>query len=428
MTDLHDPHTELAVLGMALLAPAAAGTLIAWGVDSECFNHPSHRRMWEAICTLTSEQEDLSTEQVARAMNPDGPDANDQDRVLVASAFASPSPAGALRNDAERLREMSRRRRWLRAGQLAAAAAASGDESMIADVEKLLSTTEHSDDTVTPFDLGIATVNWLADTKPVGIRTGLDKLDDAIGGGWRPGDMTVIAAWSGIGKSTLLDTLLTTAVRDGATAHVYVNEMNGVDRALRMIARETTVPAWRLLRRDLDEKQIAAAQRAASRLPFGITDCSQWTADRIARHARASRWDVWAVDLVSNMTYRDEQELSQIINTLAATARNTSTHCILITQLNRARNVGDTLPRPVARDLRGSGMFEAQSRNVLMLHRPQTASGSGDERDIVTELEGSIFVEKATHGTRGVRVPVEFNPDRMAFVALDLADDDWKAA
>lgn len=415
-----DLQTEAGVLGLCLIAPAAASQLIAWGVDEQCFYHDGHRRMWQAIVQLSADQEEISAEQVARAMT-DGPDAGQDDVVLVHRVSGATAPVGGLQNDAEHLRTMARRRRWREIGWLAHEAADTGDETLIGEVEKLLTTREKSDDTITALDLGVRTIGWLADTEPVGISTGLHELDLAIGGGWRPGDMTVLAAYSGIGKSTLLDTMLTTAARAGHDVHVYVNEMNAVDRALRMIARETTIPAWRLLRRQLRDNEIAMSQRAAAKLPFGITDCSQWTAERIARHARASRWAVWAVDLVSNMLHRDEQELSQIINTLASAARNTGSHCILITQLNRARNVGDTLPRPVARDIRGSGMFEAQSRNVLMLHRPQTVNGHGDTKEIVTENEGAVYVEKATHGQRGAVVEVVFNANRMSFTATEGA-------
>jgi replicative DNA helicase len=418
MTALFDDQTERAVLGLCMLAPAAALQLIASGVDDECFHTPTNLRMWRAIVALSDNQEDVTAEQVARAMS-EGPDATDQDRVHVNRVLTDPSPASGLHNDAERLREMARRRRWQYISQLAAQAAATNDETLIAQVERLLATTEQSEDTLTPMDLGLKVVDWLSDTKPVGISTGLRDLDAAIGGGWRPGDMTVLAAYSGLGKSTLLDTMLTTAARARASCHVYVNEMNAVDRGLRMVARESRVVWKSLALRKMGDRDHIDAQRAASRLPFGITDCSMWTAERIARHARASHWKLWAVDLVSNMGHRDEQELSQIINTLASAARNTGSHCILITQLNRARNVGDTLPRPVARDIRGSGMFEAQARNVLMLHREQTATGSGSNREITTAMEGMVFVEKATHGVRGASVPVYFHPEHMMFRALD---------
>jgi replicative DNA helicase len=237
--------------------------------------------------------------------------------------------------------------------------------------------------------------------------------------------MTVVAAYSSMGKSTLVDTMLTTAARAGVSCHVYMNEMNATDRGLRMIARESRVGWGGLVVRRLGDREHLAAQQAAARLPFGVTDCSMWTAERIARHARARRWKLWAVDLVSNMPHRDEQELSQIINTLASAARNTGSHCILITQLNRARSVSDILPRPVARDIRGSGMFEAQARNIFMLHRDQTATGTGSTREIITAEEGNVFVEKATHGQKGRVIPVLFIPERMTFRAL--ADDELQA-
>lgn len=420
MSIYYDEVTERAVLGLCMLAPAATSQLIAWGLDDECFWLPSHRRMWQAIVKLAEAQADVTAPQVARAMS-EGPDAAAGDSALVDDVHSNPSAAGALRNDAERLREQARRRRWQRVSDLTAAAAAASDESLIAEAEKLLSTTEQSEDTLTPEELGLKVVQWLGDTSPVGISTGLRDLDKAIGGGWRPGDMTVMAAYSSMGKSTLLDTMLTTAARSGVRCHVYINEMNATDRGLRMVARESMVNWGRLAVRQMRERDHLAAIGAAGDLPFGLTDCSMWTAERIARHARAMRWKLWAVDLVSNMSYRDEQELSQIINVLASAARNTGAHCILITQLNRGRNVGDTLPRPVARDIRGSGMFEAQARNVLMLHREQTATGQGSEREIATEMEGKIYVEKATHGIKGLNIPVLFVPERMMF--RDLADD-----
>ena len=54
------------------------------------------------------------------------------------------------------------------------------------------------------------------------------------------------------------------------------------------------------------------------------------------RHARANRWDLWAVDLVHNMAYERESELHQIVATLAAAARSSNSHLLLVVQFNEA--------------------------------------------------------------------------------------------
>ena len=217
-------------------------------------------------------------------------------------------------------------------------------------------------------------------------------------------------------NSALVDTILHDASLAGYRCHAYLNEMSPRDRTLRTLARISGVKYGHLVRRELDQHTAPRVLQAAQRIPFGLTDCSQWSADQIARHVRANRWDLWTLDLVHNIPYERESELHRIVATLAAAARSTGSHLLLVTQFNEARAVGETLPMPVARDIRGSGMIKNLAANVLLLHRQQR----NHDGFVTTDLDGIIKIDKSRHGRLGA-ADVVFDPDRMRFVAPNAA-------
>jgi replicative DNA helicase len=403
----HNPEAESGLLGVCLLAPNIIGRLVSdYDIDADDFHTPICRQIWDVIYRLHANHQGIDTVTVAALLGT--PRAQEQ----VTDMLLAASPTGAIKQHALILKDMSRRRGWHYAGAALSEAAATGEESLVARAEKHLAAPTVSDDSTTAVDVGMAVCDFLAASGQVGVSTGYPALDNRLGGGLRPGDSTALAAWPAMGKSVITNNILSHATLEGRRAHLYINEMSVVDVGLRQVARMSGIKHSRLVVRDLTQDEHARAQDAASRLPFGITDCSMWTADQIGRHIRAHRWDVCALDLLHNMTYDGEGELHQMVATLAAAARSAGTHLIIVCQLNDKRAVADVLPMPVIRDIRGSGMIKAICANVLLLHREQ----KNDHGVVFTQLDGLVNAAKARHGQQG-SVPLRFEPESMRFVA-----------
>lgn len=403
------PHSELAelgVIGAAMEYPLALQHLVVEdGLTPEHFYIPDLQQVWRAILEVYDAGVPVDTVSVlARLSHLAGAD------DIVQSAFVEASAIGAVREHARIVKRDAMRRSWLTAGYHLIDACASDDEQLVAQAEQMLRAPTITEDTHGPSGIGDAAFDWLNDTGKVGISTGFPALDNYLGGGLRPGDMTALGAWTGIGKSCLVDQILTDAATAGLKCHAYINEMSVTDRALRMIARGSSVPFSALVKRDLNEGQAKQAVEASQQIPFGLTESAQWSAEQIARHIRANNWDLCALDVLHNMPYERESELHRMVGTLAAAARSSNTHLIVVCHFNEARATGDLLPRPVARDIRGSGMIKNLSANVLLLHRDQHSDGGF----VVTENAGTLSIDKARHGQKG-GVMVEFDPDRMRF-------------
>lgn len=408
------PAIELSLIGAALLSPSVIERLVM-DVDLEPadFSWLPMGKAWAAILELHA-QDGRVTPATLEAKLDQVPLGAHTSAQLVADAVASPSDIAAIIPHGRLVKQAALQRTWAQAGYKLLEAAGVGDEQLVANAEQLLAAPTVSEDTHSPEAFGLETLRFLNEKGAVGTETGFAWLDNMLAGGLRPGDSTALGAWTSMGKSALVDQILTHAARLGARCHAYVNEMSAADRGIRCIARETNIPYSRLVIRDLRPDEHSEAIRAAGRMPFGITDCAQWSADRISRHIRANKWDLCTLDLLHNMDYRDTADLDRIIAKLGAAARTSGSHLILICQFNEARAVGEILPRPVMRDLRGSGMIKNVCANVLLLHREQT----NEDGIVFTQDNGWLIIDKARHGRRGVTMSVEFNPQQMTFYEL----------
>lgn len=403
---LETASAEAAIVGFALLSPSVIDRY-SLDLSASEFLVDVYSEAWQALCDLRADSEHIDDVTVAARMT-----AGDAAKCLqncVDAAYAS--QVAGIPGYIKVIREGAQRASWQLAARCLAEAVITNDEALVSRAERhLAAPTSITEDTADPEHVGHAVVDFLEDNKPVGIPTGLVALDNRIGGGLRPGDTTALGGWTGMGKSCLVDQLLTSAYEQSRTAHAYVNEMSLVDRGLRMLARATGVPHSQLVLRDVNPADTPRLIEAAGRLPFGITDCSQWTADQIARHIRVNRWDLCAVDLLHNIPYERESELHRITATLAAAARSSGTHLILVCQLNEERAKTTKLPDPVIRDIRGSGMIKNLSANVLFVHRQQVV----DKGIVFTTNDATVTAGKARHGQPGAALAT-FNPERMSF-------------
>lgn len=399
---------ETAILAACLSSPVVAGRLLLdHQISPAHFAEPICRKTWQAITAMHDRGDVVEPAGLTAELGTGVPLPDEWVRDLLAADPAVAALPGLL----DRLKRLADRRRMQRAGWLYAKAAETDDPELETKAEALLATDEETVDGYDAATLGQEACAWLASPGEPGITTGFRPLDAFLGGGLRPGDCTALGAWTSMGKSVLVDQVLAAAVTAGHTAHAYINEMSPRDRALRMLSRQTSVDVGRLMRKQLTADEAARVMHAAQNLPYGITDCSQWNAAQIARHMRHRRWGIAVLDLLHNIPYREESELHSMTATLAAAARTANTHLILVCQFNESRSIGELLPKPVIRDIRGSGMIKNLCANVLLLHRPQSDEGGF----VTTGDRGTVMAGKARHGEQGRGINVRFLPEHMRF-------------
>ena len=102
--------------------------------------------------------------------------------------------------------------------------------------------------------------------KKMYIPTGIPKLDRKLGGGLRPGQLHVLLASTGGGKTALASQLCDEAVKHGRRAMLFSMEVDPMDVFIRDVERRAGVSRWELRKDHAKDAAHAALTEAAMTL------------------------------------------------------------------------------------------------------------------------------------------------------------------
>jgi replicative DNA helicase len=412
-TPPHDTDAEAAVLGAVLLGGAKLLDTLTTeeNLRPEHFYRAEHGTIYRAMLTLERGGDgiDIVTLQaeLGRSLLPNGGRA-ELDRI------AGVVPAvGNVRSYARTVREAAKWRSRLDGCLHGLEAVAGADEEAFAAAQALMDSAEGvtGEALATPERLADDFWDWLANPETAVIPTPFPKLNELLLGGLRPGGTTILAGWTSMGKSTFGDQLLEHARAEGHSACAYINEMSKEERVARTLAARTGVGFDKILGRDLNTRDWKRVLDELPRLPFAICPCAGWTAEDVARHVRRHRFDVWMIDLATQLPAGTTAEWSEVSRQLTIAARQSGTHGIIVVQLNQTRNDGAGRPHPALRDLKWTGAWADDAPNVIFVHR--------DDVEVTTGVfepgaDGYARLAKARNGRPGI-VPLTLDPYRMRF-------------
>jgi len=213
----------------------------------------------------------------------------------------------------------------------------------------------------------------------VGLPTGFRDLDEVLQG-LQKGNLIVVAARPGIGKSSLVTNIArNVAVKDRPVA-LFSLEMSRVEIGMRLLCSEARVQ-WHKVRagRMLPEEwaRILEAAEVLDPAPMYIVDSGNSTIVDVRAKARRlkSRHDLGLiiVDYLQLMTSHQradnrQQEVAEISRSLKLLAKELEVPVIAVSQLNRDPE-RRTDKRPQLADLRESGAIEQDADVVLFIHR-----------------------------------------------------------
>ena len=236
------------------------------------------------------------------------------------------------------------------------------------------------------------------------------KFNMQLAGGLRRKQMSLLGGWSSHGKSVIIDQWLEHFAKEGHNCHLYLNEMGIEDRVARSISRNTEVPYSNLMRNDLNgtEKDLVTDILSDGCPYFAMTECAGWSISELAYDIKSRQFDVIGVDILHLFDYDSENELARISRLLNRTAKQANCHIIATVHLNEYRVNDVVRPRPVLRDIRGSGMLKNDADNVIFIQREQSPS-TGDPMSAA-----SIYMSKVRNGMMGA-VPLIFNGGSFSF-------------
>ncbi len=230
-----------------------------------------------------------------------------------------------------------------------------------------------------------------------GVPTGFLDLDE-LTNGLHPGQMVIIAARPGMGKSTLgLDFARAASIQHGLCSAFFSLEMTKTEIVMRLISAEAQVPLGDIRKgRMSDEnwRRIAKKTADVSAAPLFIDDSPNQTMMEIRAKARRlkQRHDLKLVivdymQLMSSGKRVESRQLevSEFSRQMKLLAKELDVPVIALSQLNRGPEQR-TDKKPMLSDLRESGSLEQDADVVILLHRDDmynNASERAGEADMI---------------------------------------------
>lgn len=241
---------------------------------------------------------------------------------------------------------------------------------------------------------------------------GFPKLDDLLGG-LEGGDMIVIGARPGVGKSALVTQITTNLSNQGKRVGFYNLEMKEKQVYERFIVSQSGIGLTRLRRAKKflgDEKErFDNANEVLEKKDNIVITTGSKTVSEIRSEIRHMGYDIIIIDylqlLKSDKEYRGNRyaEVGAISKAIKALAMELNIPIIALSQLNRASEMRDT-KEPTMAELREAGDIEQDASVIILMWNL-----SQEDRS-----KKGCKIEKQRQGQTGKAV-LNFNGDLMKF-------------
>jgi replicative DNA helicase len=392
----HDLPAEQVVIGAMMLSFDAIGE-VAEAMDVADFYRPAHATIYQAILGLYSSDEPTDPVAVKAELERRGELTRAGGAPYLHTLIATVPTAANAAYYAEIVAEKAQQRRLVEAGMRITQLGYIGAEG--AEIAEVMDRAQAALDTVIDDRAGGAGYTLFADLRaerlaalddlqagrvPPGLPTGFLDLD-AITGGWKPGQLVVIAGRPGLGKTALaVDMARNASVKCGQTSVIFSLEMTEAELWDRIIAAEARVRGrdmktpGALTLADYD-RILDAHDRIDAGGALIIDDTPTMTVTQMRAKARRIKarhgLGLIVVDYLQLMTSgrrveSRQVEVSEFSRQLKILAKELEVPVLALSQLNRGPEQRQD-KRPLLSDLRESGSLEQDADVVLLIHRPE---------------------------------------------------------
>jgi replicative DNA helicase len=260
-------------------------------------------------------------------------------------------------------------------------------DGSVAQITKALNEIDTAGDTRDGFvsmeDMAIPTIEryeLLDKTGASGFKTGFGYVDKIIGG-LQPGDLTIIAARPGMGKTAFATCIAKHNVKDGVPCGVFSLEMSKEQNVDRLVSGETRINLSQFRAGGFSASDWTDLIEQVDKIktwPLYIDDTPGLHYQQLRRRARVMQRKhgvrLIVVDYIQLMSGdrggNREVEVSSISRNLKLLAKELGVPVIALSQLNRSLESRDN-KRPRLSDLRESGAIEQDADNILFLYRDE---------------------------------------------------------
>ena len=271
--------------------------------------------------------------------------------------------------------------------------------------------------------------------KTLGVQTGFPKIDECLLG-LRPGQMIVLGARPGVGKTSFALNLATNAAYHGASVAFFSLEMSKAEIAQRLLAAEARIGLQEIRSariRDDQWPQILEAVNQLSQLDIVIDDTPGTTVTEVRAKARrmlrGKKLGIVILDYLQLVSppqggHRADSratEVGEMSRGIKIMAKDLEVPVVALSQLNRTVE-NRTGKRPQLSDLRESGSIEQDADIVCFLDRSMNEDEAARE-DRPAVGETTFIIAKNRSGSLA-DVPLTFLASSTKFVEIDNRYED----
>lgn len=254
-----------------------------------------------------------------------------------------------------------------------------------------------------------------------GLSTGFYDLDKMLTG-FHPGELIILAARPGVGKTSLaLNIAAHAATRSTVPVAIWSLEMPQEQISMRLLAAEARIDLRRIREGALSSANMERIGDASTKLfaaEMYIDDSADLSAFDIRTKARRLQNRVGQLGLVivdylqlmhgAKRAESRNLEVQEISRSLKALAKELHVPVLALSQLNRKVEERGKKARPMLSDLRESGAIEQDADVVMFIHKevadPESSEAPTNDAEVIVAKQrngptGSIslaFYEEST--------------------------------
>ena len=304
------------------------------------------------------------------------------------------------------------------------------DEAILESAEAALSDIRTGNGKRQPLSMLDATTQAISNIDAIfsrgelaGVLTGLPSFDTDIGGLF-PGELIILAARPGLGKTSLALQIAYHVAAKSKLVYFASLEMSAAELSTRLACSLSGVSSRLVRTGRLEEPDFAAlneSMQTQSQAAMDIHDQPGLSVSEIRRQIRKRKKHglvLAVIDYLQLMTPEDrkvprEQQVARMTTMLKQTAREYVIPILCLCQLNRQ---ADGEQEPQLSHLRESGAIEQDADMVLFLapHKPTDL-----QRNNTT-----LCVRKNRNGEVG-NLPLDWHPGRTYFTCTQPISEEW---
>lgn len=417
------PELERAVLGALILEPDQPPDMTEI-VEISAFSDPNNGKIFGAMLSMLERGAKIDLYTLSQR-----PELKGGEMLRYLSELTNAVGSGVnLLDHARQLADIEARRRLCLFGYELAARAVSDPDGVsdwaMTEITAITDRVVRSDDITPLSDVVRATLDDLERRQQarqagecIGIPTGLQRLD-ALTGGWRGGQLIVLAGRPAMGKSAIMLHFARAAAASGVPVCMFSLEMPAGQLAGRMLVGSSGINSVSFRTGDVgtdDWRKLEQAGAKLSTMAVYLNDRANININTIRSQckamARRGKCGMVIIDYLQlldtstrNASTTREREIAAASRSAKLLAKELNIPVILLSQLSR--KIEERADKtPLLSDLRESGAIEQDADLVAFIDRPamygQTEIDAGRYGIISAEGVGLLYVAKHRDGATG---------------------------